>query len=75
MEQEQEDELLRRYAAMEITWDSLRRKGFHNYVDVLSGLGRLGLRPPIAPMSGPNVAIRTRGIAMLERALAKRRTA
>jgi hypothetical protein len=61
--------LIRQYAAGEITWRVLRERGFDNYVQVLGALGELGLRPPIAPMEGPNVDARQRGRAMLRRAL------
>jgi hypothetical protein len=63
------DELLRRYAAGDITWSALRERGFENYLDVLGGLGRLGLRPPVAPMTGPNVAVRERARALIREAL------
>ena len=62
-------ELLRRYAACDVTWRELQERGFADYVEVLGGLGELGLRPPIAPMTGPNVAARQRGIALLREAL------
>ena len=61
--------LLRRYAALEITWHELQRRGFEDYVAVLGGLGELGLRPPTAPMTGPNVALRERGRAILRQVL------
>jgi hypothetical protein len=63
------ENLIRQYAAGEITWHALRERGFEDYVQVLAGLGELGLRPPIAPMTGPNVAARQRGIALLQRLL------
>ena len=63
--------LIRRYAAGDITWYSLRERGFGNYVDVLGALGELGLRPPIAPMEGPNVEVRQRGRQMFRDALAR----
>jgi len=63
--------LIRQYAAGEITWTSLRGRGFDNYRDVLASLGGLGLRPPVAPMDGPNVAARERGRAMLRQAIAE----
>ncbi len=44
--------LIRQYAAGEISWHTLRDRGFENYLDVLGGLGDLGLRPPVAPMEG-----------------------
>ena len=69
MTNDDRDDMLRRYAAGEITWSSLRMRGFDNYLDVLAGLGRLGLRPPVAPMDGPNAAVRERGRALLRRAL------
>jgi hypothetical protein len=63
------EELIRQYAAGEITWYALRERGFADYVEVLGALGALGLRPPIAPMTGPNIAARERGRAMLRKAL------
>jgi hypothetical protein len=61
--------LIRQYAAGEITWRALRERGFADYVEVLGGLGELGLRPPVAAMTGPNVAARQRGQALLRRLL------
>jgi hypothetical protein len=65
----QSEMLIRQYAAGEITWSLLRQKGFENYRQVLAGLGALGLRPPMAPMDGPNVASRERGRALIREAL------
>jgi hypothetical protein len=62
--------LLRQYAAGEITWHALSRRGLENYRDVLAGLGELGLRPPLAPMDGPNVEARQRARAVIREALA-----
>ena len=62
-------ELLRGYAAGGVTWRELRERGFDDYIQVLGGLGELGLRPPIAPMSGPNVEARRRGRALIARLL------
>jgi hypothetical protein len=67
------DKLIRQYAAGEITWSTLRERGFGNYVQVLAALGERGLRPPIAPMDGPNVAARERGRAVIREALAATR--
>jgi len=61
--------LIRQYAAGDITWSLLRQKGFDNYRQVLAGLGELGLRPPIAPMDGPNVAARERARAVIREGL------
>ena len=65
----QRESLPRRYAAGEITWTALRGRGIDNYREVLAGLGELGLRPPVAPMDGPNVAVRQRARAIIRRAL------
>lgn len=67
------EKLIRQYAADEITWRELRERGFDNYVQVLGILGELGLRPPIAPMAGPNLAARERGRAVIREALRARR--
>ena len=69
MTENDREKLIRQYAAGEITWHSLQQRGFDNYVQVLAGLGALGLRPPVAPMTGPNVAARERGRAMIREAL------
>jgi hypothetical protein len=63
------EKLIRQYAAGEITWSTMREHGIDNYVDVLAGLGRLGLRPPVAPMDGPNREARERGRAIIREAL------
>ncbi|HEY1934660.1 MAG TPA: hypothetical protein VGG99_21845 [Acetobacteraceae bacterium] len=67
------DMLIRQYAAGEITWHELRERGFDDYVEVLGALGELGLRPPVAPMEGPNVEARQRGRAIIREALRTRR--
>jgi hypothetical protein len=72
MESDQRQTLLRRYAADQISWRELRERGFDDYVQVLAGLGELGLRPPIAPMDGPNRAARERGRAVIREALRAR---
>lgn len=64
-----QDKLIRQYAAGEITWHTLQECGFDNYVQVLGALGERGLRQPIAPMDGPNVAARERGRAVIREAL------
>ena len=66
---DERDDLIRRYAAGEITWSALRERGFDNYADVLAALGVRGLRPPIAPMDGPNREARERGRAFIRAAL------
>jgi hypothetical protein len=69
MTENEREKLIRQYAAHEITWHSLRERGFDSYVEVLGALGDLGLRPPVAPMEGPNVEARQRGRALLRQAL------
>jgi hypothetical protein len=65
-------QLIRQYAAGEITWYELRERGFIDYVEVLGGLGEIGLRPPVAQMDGPNVEARRRGRAIIREALRER---
>lgn len=69
MTESDREKLIRQYAAGEITWSLLRERGIENYRDVLAGLGALGLRPPMAPMEGPNVETRTRARAAIREAL------
>ncbi|MEO9191420.1 MAG: hypothetical protein ABI224_15685 [Acetobacteraceae bacterium] len=69
MQPDERNELVRLYAAGEITWHTLQERGFADYVQVLGALGELGLRPPIAPMEGPNRAARERGRALIREAL------
>jgi hypothetical protein len=73
MADSEQESLIRRYAAGEITWHELRERGFEDYVQVLGMLGELGLRPPIAPMEGPNIEARKRGRAIIREALRARR--
>jgi hypothetical protein len=63
---------IRAYAAGALSWSELRTRGL-NYVEVLGGLGELGLRPPIAPMEGPNVEARRRGRRRLRELLTQSR--
>lgn len=64
------DGMLRDYAAGTVSWAALRARGFDSYLDVLAGLGRLGLRPPVAPTdAGPNSTARARGRTWLREAL------
>ena len=69
----EQEALIRRYAAGGITWHALRERGFVDYVQVPGMLGELGLRPPVAPMEGPNVAARERGRAIIRAALQARK--
>ena len=73
MAEDDREKLIRQYAAGGITWHELRERGFDDYVQVLGALGELGLRPPIAPMRGPNVAARERGRSIIREALLARR--
>jgi hypothetical protein len=69
MDDLEKQKLIRQYAAGEISWHTLRERGFEDYVQVLGALGELGLRPPIAAMRGPNVEARRRGRALIREAL------
>ena len=69
MTENEKEKLIRQYAAGEITWHSLRERGFDNFRDVLAALGELGLRQPVAKMEGPNVTARERGRAIIRKAL------
>ena len=60
---ENSEPLIRDYAAGRISWHELQTRGFEDYIEVLGGLGELGLRPPIARPIGPNVEARNRGRA------------
>ena len=73
MTEDEKEKLIRQYAAGEITWRALRERGFEDYIQVLGTLGELGLRPPVAPMEGPNVEARQRGRAMIREALKARK--
>ena len=73
MLQTDKDALIRQYAAGQITWTSLREHGFGDYVQVLGALVEQGLRPPVAPMEGPNLAARERGRAIIREAPRARR--
>lgn len=69
MTENEKDTLIRAYAAGEVTWSVLRERGLDNFADVLAGLGKLGLRQPVAPMDGPNREARERGRAIIREAL------
>ncbi len=69
MTESETEKLIRAYAAGEITWTSLRERGFDNFAEVLGALGDLGLRQPVAAREGPNVAARQRGRAFIREAL------
>jgi len=69
MAESEKQKLIRQYAAGKVTWHSLQEEGFADYVEVLAGLGELGLRPPVASMEGPNVEARRRGRALIREAL------
>jgi len=72
VESSEREALLRLYAARGVSWRELRERGFADYIEVLGGLGELGLRPPVAPMEGPNREARERGRALIREALRSR---
>ena len=69
---DEQEKLIRQYAAGTMTWHELRERGFDDYMQVLGALGAFGLRPPIAAMEGPNRAARERGRALIREALRPR---
>jgi hypothetical protein len=69
MNHDEKVQLIRRYAAGDITWSMLQARGFDSFVEVLGLLGELGLRQPIAPMDGPNVEARQHGRAFIREVL------
>lgn len=71
MTENEKEALILRYAAGEVTWQAMRAQGFATYLDVLTGLGRLGLRPPVAPMDGPNAEGRRHARHLVREALAQ----
>lgn len=73
MTESEKETLIRQYAAGEVTWHTLQERGFEDYIQVLGALGELGLRPPIAPMEGPNREARERGRAIIREALKTQR--
>lgn len=54
-------------------WHTLQERGFEDYVQVLGSLCELGLRPPVAPMEGPNREARERRRAIIRQALRAQR--
>jgi hypothetical protein len=73
MTDSEKEALIRQYAAGDVTWHTLRERGFEDYIQVLGALGELGLRPPVAPMEGPNREARERGRAIIRQALQAQR--
>ena len=47
MTENEREGMIRQYAAGEITWHAMQERGFDSFVDVLAGLGALGLRQPV----------------------------
>jgi len=73
MTESDRERMIRQYAAGEITWHTMKERGFDSYLDVLAGLGALGLRQPVAAMEGPNVETRQRASALIREALKAQR--
>ena len=69
MTQNEKETLLRQYASGDVTWSSLQGRVFDSFREVLAGLGERELRPPVAPMEGPNVEARRLGRQLVRRAL------
>jgi hypothetical protein len=64
-------EVLRKYARGELTSRAVRDETGLDYSEILAGLGRLGLRPPVASFDGINGPALRRGVAVLLEALAE----
>jgi hypothetical protein len=64
----EKEHLIRQCAVGEITWHAPRERRFDNYLQVLGATGAPGLRPPVAPMAGPNVAALECGRAVIRKA-------
>ncbi|MGO9418979.1 hypothetical protein [Roseiarcus sp.] len=69
MAESDRERMIRQYAAGEISWHTMRERGFDSFLDDLAGLGALGLRQPVAPMEGPNVESQQRASALIREAL------
>lgn len=65
-------DLLIAYAEGRMSIQDLRHAGFERTTEILDGLVELGLRPPMAEMTGPNVASRLAGIERLDGILSRR---
>lgn len=57
--------LVRQYANGDMSIRELRQSGHRRMVELLSDLSELGLRMPLADMTGPNTQSRRAGIARL----------
>jgi hypothetical protein len=64
-------EVLRKYARGELTSRAVRDETGMDYSEILAGLGRLGLRPPVANFDGINGPALRRGVAVMLEALAE----
>jgi len=69
MTENEKERLIREYATGQVAWSTMRERGIESYAEVLAGLGKLGLRPPVAPLDGPNREARERGRAIIRQAL------
>lgn len=70
MTEAQRDEI-RRYAAGDVAWRTMRNDGWR-YADILAGLGELGLRAPRVRPGGPNAAALARGTEVMRKLLGRR---
>lgn len=52
------EDLLRNYAELKTSLSVLLDRGFSDFIEVLAGLHELGLRAPIAPLTGPSAESR-----------------
>jgi len=62
---------LRKYARGELTSGAVRDDTGMDYSEILAGLGKLELRPPVASFDGINGPALRRGVAVMFEALAE----
>ena len=58
------------YARGDLSWRDLQNRGITRYTDVMAELADMGIPMPIAPLEGPNLEKRLKGIDLLRNVLA-----
>lgn len=69
MTEAEKERLVRQYAVGEVSRRRCAGVASTFILNVLAALGELGLRPSMAPMEGPNVDARQRGILFVRERL------
>ena len=57
------------YARGDLSWRDLQNRGITRYTDVMAELADMGVPMPIAPLEGPNLEMRLKGIDLLRAVL------